>query len=277
MQELGFSEYEARAYVALLQRNPLNGYELAKVSGIPRPNVYGVLQKLQDRQAVTAIETPAGIHYVPLPPERLTERLNEHYDQLLAQTQQLLTAAVTREEEDVVWNLRDRETILQQAQGLIRSARESVVLALWQSESSLLADVMQYAQQRSIKLTTLCLQACPSDCGACPEHVYRYHAAPSDAQRWLIVVRDEEEMLFASFSEQQSSAMHTRQLSFVQMASWYVRHSIALTAILDEAGEHLRTALSPQTYAALRSAASPNGQDWLDYMLDLVRQNPHTS
>jgi len=49
LQQLGFSEYEARAYLALLQRNPLNGYELAKVSGLPRANVYAVLQKLEDR------------------------------------------------------------------------------------------------------------------------------------------------------------------------------------------------------------------------------------
>ena len=47
LQQLGFSEYEARAYLALLQRNPLNGYELAKVSGLPRANVYAVLQKLE--------------------------------------------------------------------------------------------------------------------------------------------------------------------------------------------------------------------------------------
>jgi hypothetical protein len=38
LQQLGFSEYEARAYLALLQQNPLNGYELAKVSGLPHKN-----------------------------------------------------------------------------------------------------------------------------------------------------------------------------------------------------------------------------------------------
>ena len=48
LQKLGFGEYEARAYVALLQNRPLNGYELAKASGLPRANVYSVLQKLED-------------------------------------------------------------------------------------------------------------------------------------------------------------------------------------------------------------------------------------
>jgi hypothetical protein len=44
LQDLGFTEQEARAYQALLQHNPVTGYELAKVSGIPRPNTYPVLE-----------------------------------------------------------------------------------------------------------------------------------------------------------------------------------------------------------------------------------------
>ena len=38
--ELGFGENEARAYLTLLQLGPASGYELAKASGIPRPNIY---------------------------------------------------------------------------------------------------------------------------------------------------------------------------------------------------------------------------------------------
>ncbi len=36
LQDLGFTEQEARACQALLQHNPVTGHELAKVSGIPR-------------------------------------------------------------------------------------------------------------------------------------------------------------------------------------------------------------------------------------------------
>jgi len=32
---LGFSEYEAKAYVALLRENPVTGYQLSKLSGVP--------------------------------------------------------------------------------------------------------------------------------------------------------------------------------------------------------------------------------------------------
>jgi HTH-type transcriptional regulator, sugar sensing transcriptional regulator len=36
LMELGFSQYEAQAYVGLLGREPLTGYALANATGIPQ-------------------------------------------------------------------------------------------------------------------------------------------------------------------------------------------------------------------------------------------------
>src|SRR2546421_316179 len=74
LQQLGFSEYEARAYLALLQRNPLNGYELAKVSGLPRANIYAVLQKLEERGAAVRLDLPNSTRYAPIAPSELIQR-----------------------------------------------------------------------------------------------------------------------------------------------------------------------------------------------------------
>ena len=51
LHQLGFTEYEARAYAALVAGGELNGYALAKASGIPRANVYAVAGKLVARGA----------------------------------------------------------------------------------------------------------------------------------------------------------------------------------------------------------------------------------
>ena len=34
--KIGLSEYEAKAYVALLRESPVTGYQLSKLSGVPR-------------------------------------------------------------------------------------------------------------------------------------------------------------------------------------------------------------------------------------------------
>jgi sugar-specific transcriptional regulator TrmB len=39
--ELGSPQYEAQAFVGLLGREPLTGYALANVTGIPQPKVMG--------------------------------------------------------------------------------------------------------------------------------------------------------------------------------------------------------------------------------------------
>ncbi len=38
--------------MSLLEKHPLNGYGLSKVSGIPRSRIYDVLQNLEDKQIV---------------------------------------------------------------------------------------------------------------------------------------------------------------------------------------------------------------------------------
>ena len=86
--QLGFSEYEARAYLALLQRNPLNGYELAKVSGLPRANVYAVLQKLEDLEIETVAWCRRMLQHSPLALRMLKASLNAA-DDGLAGIQQL--------------------------------------------------------------------------------------------------------------------------------------------------------------------------------------------
>src|SRR5436853_3685729 len=105
LQQLGFSEYEARAYLALLQRNPVNGYELAKTSGLPRANIYAVLQKLEERGAIVRLDMPSGARYAPVAPAELTQRIASRFQDVLSTTQQALEELVTPAVAEYVWNI----------------------------------------------------------------------------------------------------------------------------------------------------------------------------
>src|SRR4030042_2005998 len=61
---LGFSGYEARAYVALLEGHPATGYELAKRSGIPPSKIYPILKKLIDRSMISPVSVNP-VKYLP--------------------------------------------------------------------------------------------------------------------------------------------------------------------------------------------------------------------
>jgi predicted transcriptional regulator len=276
LQELGFSEYEAKAYAALLQRNPLNGYELAKSSGLPRANIYSVLQKLEERGAVARLDTPDGVRYAPVSPEDLTRRLGRRYQGTLDKAQRSLGAIATLSEPDYVWNVRGREVMLEHARTLLEMAQKNLMVAVSPEESLALSEDMSRAVERGVEVTTLCLAACAEECGACRGCIYRYRAAPQEGNRWLIVVPDGTEALLGEIDpSEQVQAVRTREPLLVALAEWFVRHSIALAAVLTDLGTHLDGMLQPETYAALASAGPGGpGGNWLAHMRALLSRPP---
>ena len=68
LSDLGFTEYEARIYLALLKENPANGYQLSKRTGVPRSMVYEALGRLHARGAVLKSGGARSTIYRPLSP-----------------------------------------------------------------------------------------------------------------------------------------------------------------------------------------------------------------
>jgi sugar-specific transcriptional regulator TrmB len=87
--ELGFSQYEAQAYVGLLGREPLTGYALANVTGIPQPKVYETLRRLTGRGVVAAMEGEPA-RFVAVPADQLLADLEGSFRARLAGAQREL-------------------------------------------------------------------------------------------------------------------------------------------------------------------------------------------
>src|SRR5689334_14492711 len=167
LQQLGFSEYEARAYLALLQRNPLNGYELAKVSGLPRANVYALLQKLEERGAVVRLDMPSGARYAPVAPAELTQRIGSRFQNVLSATQQALEELAMPAAAEYVWNIQGYTAVLDHAHALIDATQGRLLVAIGRAQARALADPLARAVSRGVAVTTLCLDECPEECGGC--------------------------------------------------------------------------------------------------------------
>lgn len=52
LREFGFTESEAKVYVALLEGGAVSGYEASKLSGVARSKIYTILEALIQRGAV---------------------------------------------------------------------------------------------------------------------------------------------------------------------------------------------------------------------------------
>jgi predicted transcriptional regulator len=266
-QQLGFSEYETKTYTALLQQHPLNGYALAKVSGVPRANIYGVLQKLEERGAVVAVNTAEGVVYSPIAPDDLIRRLSSHLSEVLAAAQRGLEALSTPVKQTYVQNIQGREQLLEHARELINAAQERLLIALWQPEASALTEALMQAHARGVAVNTLCCQACAQECGNCQGNVYRYRVTPDQQAHGLIVIQDDYEMLVGTTGAQ-GTAIRTRQQGLIEMTVWYLRHSITLAAVLTDLGGALEAALSLETRQLL--SVIGQGDSWLKHLQRLV-------
>lgn len=268
LQQLGFGEYEARAYIQLLQQSPCNGYALAKASGIPRANIYGVLQKLEERGAVVAVEMEGVNAYSPVPPNELIHRLGNRFEKVLHSTQSLLEQVTRPPTQHFVQNLRGYPVFVEHACDLINAAAQNLTIALWQPEALVLAPNLAQASERGVELTTLCLQACPEPCGGCQGHLHRYHVTSPQAAQWLIVIADETEMVMGT-TGQEAVAIRTRQPHLIELTDSYVRHSIILAAMLCDLGGNLESMLKPETQALIASVG--RGKSWLDTLLHTLK------
>jgi len=274
LQQLGFGDYESQAYIALLKASPLNGYELAKASGLPRANIYAVLQKLEKRGAVIRLDTSEGVEYGPVAPGELLQGLRSNYESTLASAQEALESIRVPAEQEQVWNMRSYGAMLEHARALVDSAQSCVLTALSPQEAAALGDHFQAAQQRGVKITNLCTAACRDECEHCRGNIFRYAVSAQKNKRWLVVVQDEEQVLAGEIGpEGEALAILTQQQTLVELISWYIYHSIALATVLSDLGERTEELLRPETLAVLASVGPGSG--WLEHMQQtLARSNP---
>lgn len=257
LQQLGFTEYEARAYTTLVAEGALNGYSLAKKTGIPRANIYAVVEKLASRGAILRAEGHAGQHYTAIPPEQLLQSLESAHKRALNVAGHSLTRQVRRQPPAAIFNLRGEE-LLARAEQLIDAAKQALLIALQPPEAGKLAGPLRMAQERGVRITTLCLHACETVCPACRGDTHRHALAPADDTRWLVMVTDHAITLVGQFDDDGAYGMTTHQPLVVELATAFIRQNLALAALCKEMTGHAEDLL-PESVLAQLNDLYPDG------------------
>src|SRR3989339_1337723 len=82
LQQFGVSTQEAKAYVALLEKDNVTGYTLSKNAGIHSSKIYGILGRLLERQFIIATDTHP-IKYIPRKPDDILSGIKKEVDDSL--------------------------------------------------------------------------------------------------------------------------------------------------------------------------------------------------
>jgi sugar-specific transcriptional regulator TrmB len=194
IQELGFSSYEAKAYVSLLRNNPVTRYELSKNSGIPRSAIYGVIKKLENMGAVNAIYSKPE-RYIPLPPEQFLKMLKDRYSQRIKNAQDILEGVESSLEADHLWNIVGYQNMLHKATDMIKSAKLSIYLSLWEREFQLLKKELTDAAKCGVVITLFSFTPIDFNSG----HIFSYSLDEKKLETFwahkIILVADDRALL----------------------------------------------------------------------------------
>jgi sugar-specific transcriptional regulator TrmB len=78
LQKLGFTENEAKTYVGLLSLNEATAREIHEYTHVPRPRIYGVLERMA-RKGYVEVREGTPTYFKGLDPEQLTEKLRKEF------------------------------------------------------------------------------------------------------------------------------------------------------------------------------------------------------
>lgn len=258
LQKLGLTDYEARAYLALVEGGEMTGYALAKHSGIPRPNIYAVIEKLIERSAVSCRLDEAGQRYAPVPPGQLLAGIEADQRRRLSEAGRVLAEHPRANASRSIYNVSGGPLLLK-ARQLVESCQRSLLVAIQPAEAAALADSLHAASARGVAVTTLCLQDCAHECGGCVGSLHRHPVVPGGGPRWLIVVADESTSLVGQLDAAAADGAVTQQRPMVELAASYIRQTIALAVLGCElAAERFQSLLSSQAKGLLEKL-SPGG------------------
>jgi HTH-type transcriptional regulator, sugar sensing transcriptional regulator len=195
---LGFSLNESRAYRALLMESPATGYEVGVRAQIPRSAVYGVLRRLVSVGAARAIAGRPE-RFAAAPPGEVLTLLRKRFDgQADALEEAVRSLDVTPPTPDA-FSVRGYERILEEAERLVASTEDRLVVSGWPREIERLVPELKRASKRRVYIVVFSHAALPPKL---PGESFSYGLEePALESFWkhrLIVVADDARTLIAA-------------------------------------------------------------------------------
>jgi sugar-specific transcriptional regulator TrmB len=267
--ELGFSQYEAQAYVGLLGREPMTGYALANATGIPQPKVYETLRRLTAKGVIAAVDGEPA-RFVAVPADQLLSDLADTFRARLAGAQRELARAARPASEDgyrVLRSLRRWEAIEKRTVQAVDGSHRHVYVSVNCPQPQVIADAIGRADGRGVVCDVLHFgdPIVALAHGRTVGHdstrgvVYRRHQA-----RHVAVVADSADVVWAVAEDGvdwQSVAGHDPLLA--ALAKGYIRHDIYVQQIWNEFHDELTQRWGPgmqQLVGELSARPGPAGR-----------------
>ncbi|MDZ7725719.1 MAG: helix-turn-helix domain-containing protein [candidate division KSB1 bacterium] len=247
LKAIGFSDYESRAYCALLSQSPSNGYQIASRGGIPRAKVYEVLQRLVSRGAAVRAETAdrdAKV-YVAVDPKTLIDNIQNNMNQACDQAQSALQHL--QEEPDVMeilWRVTSLDDLVSRAHSLVDGAQQTLHVALWAEEFDAVYPALLRAAERDLRMAVILYshhdafsQLQNSGAGAVLHSANKRQMVPELGRQFLLAADRRQCITGSIFDDGTLDGVFSMNRGLVSNTVDLVNHEIYVERITHEVGD----------------------------------------
>jgi len=238
LTQFGFSTYEAKAYLALLQKHPIIGYEVSKIAKIPTAKIYETLTNLKNKGMVLSSSSEPVLYY-PLEPDMLLKRIQSGFDEKIKDLNDLLDHIPPIPNQiDITWNLKGQENVIEKIIQVIQGASDELLVSLWPQEAKVVQAQLVEAEKNGVCVIAGIFGPYNPGC----MHTVNLESCGKTSQRRLrrrlnVVIADSNMVVISeSGDETETSGIWTTTPCIVLIAKEYVKHDIWGKVLIDELG-----------------------------------------
>jgi sugar-specific transcriptional regulator TrmB len=133
-EKLGISPNEAKVYLALLENHPITGYQLSKNSGILRPVVYEMLNRLVEKGGARIIKSNPDT-YIPVEIDEFLKNLESDFSDAKKNIVGTLKNFLVVDNTDFFWNIIGKKNIINSVVKMIDNAEKEIYVSVQGQEN----------------------------------------------------------------------------------------------------------------------------------------------
>lgn len=230
LEYIGFTKYEAKAYIALLENGDLNGYELSKKAAIPKPNAYSILKSMVNKGLVYKIEEKS-VRYRPRDFDEIAKKVKREMEDNLEYIKKNLPPKKSENEKFIT--IEGENNIVDKVKIMINNANEKVIMDLWNQDANKFMEVLKEAHNRGVKIMLIIIDGKNLDFNF--EYIYNHQCNEKfddSIERDINIVCDGIEAVSGQLGNKYCNGVYSKNKSFINVITEALSHDILLNEAL---------------------------------------------
>lgn len=236
LEKFGFSNLEAKIYIALLKNPNINGSQISKILKSSRSAVYNSLNNLYEKGAVFMLPGEIKL-YKAENPEILIENLKNDYMETAKSLKDGLSFLNAKEKDEQYWNIQGYEGFVLKAKEMLLDSKEEVYINT-NYNLNIFRDELKILNERGVRIILFSFEIYPLD-GIQIEAYYKDAKEHCPYKRMMLVTDYKKTLIGSGKDDEFFLGTFTENELLVSIISEHIHHDVYIYKWEEKTGSNL--------------------------------------